>query len=125
MNQKALLAKTLLWIAVLAASIGVCLWIVFALDEGSGTMSALQSVASVSTVNSESTPDAPDSEEGPAAAAKPDPETGPKTEALKSPAGPASKAPGPKAGLVSSASAATSDAVKVASPVSPIPLTGR
>ena len=41
MNQKALLAKTLLWIAVLAASIGVCLWIVFALDEGSGTMSAL------------------------------------------------------------------------------------
>ena len=107
MNQKALLAKTLLWIAVLAASIGVCLWIVFALDEGSGTMSALQSVASVSTVNSESTPDAPDSEEGPAAAAKPDPETG------------------PKAGLVSSASPGTSDAVKVASPVSPIPLTGR
>ena len=81
MNQKALLAKTLLWIAVLAASIGVCLWIVFALDEGSGTMSALQSVASVSTVNSESTPDAPDSEEGPAAAAKP--ETARKIESLR------------------------------------------
>src|SRR5699024_9570027 len=107
MNQKALLAKTLLWIAVLAASIGVCLWIVFALVEGSGTMSALQSVASVGTVISESAPDAPDSDEGPAASAERDPENG------------------PKAGLVSSAAAGTSDAVKVASPVSPIPLTGR